>query len=88
MRWRRQILALEGVKGVVSDLLDSTGAGFQILEREMLERILQNMYDEYVETGYVKYHGDDERIGEYDQRAMCRHLARGLDRLCAADATQ
>jgi hypothetical protein len=82
---RRPILAVGGVPGVVTELLEQTRAGQQVFELEKLVHVLRDMYKEHVQLGSVKYYGDDAAIAKYDQRVMCRRLAQELSMLVQED---
>ena len=78
---RRPILAVGGPRGVVTKLLEETGAGVHALGREHLKRVLFELYEQYRTHGYVPYKGCEERIAKYSHREMARHFATVLDSL-------
>lgn len=78
---RRPILAVGGVRGVVTDLLRETNAGEQILDVDRLAVALGRMYREYAVTGQVEYRGNSDATSAYSQENSCRQLAAALDGL-------
>jgi len=76
---RRPILAVGGVPGVVSKLLKETRTGQQVFGLQDLAQGLRDMYNEYIESGSVKYRGNEAAVSNYDQRAMCQRLVQCLN---------
>ena len=76
---RRPILAIGGPNGVVSELLEETGAGVHVKDVAELKESLRNWYKEYQATGQVGYHGKEERIARYSHREMARKFAQVLN---------
>jgi len=75
---RRPILAIGGPNGVVSELLEETGAGVHVKDVTELKESLRNLYKEYQATGQVCYHGKEERVAKYSHREMARKFAEAL----------
>ena len=75
MAARRPILGVGGPKGVVSELLEKTGAGTHANEVVRLKEILVQYYREFVETGAVRFRGVDEEVQKYSHREMARKFA-------------
>jgi len=75
---KRPILALGGPDGVVSQLLQETGAGVHIKNVDALKQFLRNCYEEYQATGQVRYYGKEEQIEKYSHREMSRKFAEVL----------
>jgi len=76
---RRPILAVGGPRGVVTKLLEETGAGVHALGPEHLKRVLFEFYEQYRTHGYVPYKGCEGRIAKYSHREMARRFANVLD---------
>jgi hypothetical protein len=79
---RRPILALGGPRGVVSELLERTGAGVHVADLASLKDVLLRYYREFTQAGAVRFGGIDERIREYTHVEMARKFARALDEAC------
>jgi hypothetical protein len=79
MAARRPILGVGGPKGVVSELLQKTGAGTHVNDVASLKEILADYYREYSETGAVSFRGVDEEIQHYSHPEMARKFADVLD---------
>jgi glycosyltransferase involved in cell wall biosynthesis len=76
---KRPVLAVGGPKGVVSELLEQTKAGFHANDLLTLKEILSDCYKEYDSTGEVTYKGIEEEINKYSHREMARKFAEVLD---------
>ncbi len=72
---RRPILAVGGPRGVVTELLEETGAGIHALGYDQLKHALMELYEQFRTHGYVPYRGREERIAKYSHRAMARRFA-------------
>ena len=77
---KRPILALGGPQGVVSDLLEETGAGVHLGTEGDLKGTILSWYQEYRETGSVAYHGND-KIFDYSHEKMAGRYADLLNNL-------
>jgi len=77
---KRPILALGGPGGVVRELLQETGAGIHLRNKEDLRRTITAWYDEYCQKGYVVYRGND-KIHNYSHKNMAKKYAEVLDRI-------
>ena len=84
---RRPILAVGGPRGVVTELLEETGAGVHALGYEQLKHILLEFWEQYTTHGYVPYRGSEERIAKYSHREMARRFAELLDSLTKTETT-
>jgi len=80
---RRPILAVGGPRGVVTELLEETGAGVHAFGHEHLKHVLFEFYQQYRAHGYVPYRGCEERIAKYSHREMARRFANVLDSVSA-----
>lgn len=72
---QRPILAVGGVRGVMTDLLEETGAGLHALSVGDLRRFLLDAYREFEDQGYVAYRGQGAAVGCYTQVEMARRMA-------------
>ena len=75
---RRPILAIGGPTGVVSELLEETGAGVHASGLESIKEALARWHKEYEATGQVSYQGLNEKIAKYSHREMARKFAEVL----------
>ena len=80
---RRPILQLGGPRGVITRLLDETGAGLHVTTPEGLEAVLLGWWREIADEGRVRWRGDPESIARYSHRRMAREFAGLLDRVSA-----
>jgi hypothetical protein len=71
-----------GGAGVLSELLDATGAGVHVTDAASLERQLEAWWREFAARGSVAWRGRDELIEGYSHRRMAREFAELLDELC------
>ena len=78
---RRPILAVGGVAGVLTEVLEETGAGVHALSKPQLREFLMQAYTEFRERGEVRYRADDSALMRYTHRAMAGNFAAMLDRL-------
>ncbi|HSB76547.1 MAG TPA: hypothetical protein VLC12_12910, partial [Terriglobales bacterium] len=72
---RRPILAVGGVRGVMTDLLDETGAGLHALSEAELRRFLLDAYREFESQGCVAYRGRAAVVDRYTHIEMARRMA-------------
>lgn len=72
---RRPILAVGGVRGVMTDLLDETGAGLHALSEAELRRFLLDAYREFESQGCVAYRGQAAAVDRYTHIEMARRMA-------------
>ena len=75
----RPILAIGGPKGVVSELLEETGAGVHVNSLDDLKVLLKSWYREYQLSGEVGYNADWNMVQKYSHREMARKFAEVLD---------
>ncbi len=78
---QRPILAVGGVRGVLTHVLEETSAGEHALCKEQLRNIILQMYAEYTSGGSVSYHGKKWAIDQYSHLEMARAFAMLLDRV-------
>jgi len=76
---KRPILAIGGPKGVVSKLLDETGAGVHVSALDHLKQTLVHAYREYNSSGEVRYTGNEAQIQRYSHREMASRFADVLE---------
>jgi glycosyltransferase involved in cell wall biosynthesis len=79
---RRPVLMIGGGTGVLSDLLDRTGAGVHVTDRAGLERQLEAWWREFAATGSVAWRGREELVEPFSHRRMAREFAALLDEVC------
>ena len=79
---RRPVLMVGGGAGVLSELLDRTGAGVHVIDRAGLERQLETWWREFAATGSVAWRGRDELVEPFSHRRMAREFAALLDEVC------
>ena len=84
---RRPILAVGGPRGVVTELLEETGAGVHPIGYDQLKHMLIELYNQYKTHGYVPYGGHEERVAKYSHREMARRFAELLDSLMRTKTT-
>ena len=82
---RRPILAVGGVRGVLTEVLDETGAGIHALSKAQLRKYLIQSYAEFRDRGEVRFRGSQEEIMKYTHEAMARNFAALLDAHCHRD---
>jgi hypothetical protein len=78
---KRPILALGGSYGVMSEVLEETGAGVHALTKEHLREVIVKAYSAYRNTGQVPYEGRASKVKNYTHREMARRFAELLDGL-------
>ena len=79
---RRPILAVGGVAGVLTEVLEETGAGVHALSKAQLRQFLIESYQEFRERGEVRFRGDESVLMKYTHQAMARNFAALLDVQC------
>ncbi|HMH05843.1 MAG TPA: glycosyltransferase family 4 protein [Terriglobales bacterium] len=83
---KRPILALGGSHGVMSEVLEETGAGVHALTKEQLRDALVKAYGAFRNTGRVPYEGQDTKVKNYTHQEMARRFALVLDGMMAQKA--
>jgi glycosyltransferase involved in cell wall biosynthesis len=83
---RRPILAVGGVRGVLTETLEETGAGIHALSKPQLRQWLIDSYAEFRERGEVRFRGYEEAIKKYTHQAMARSFSGLLDAHCQQDS--
>jgi glycosyltransferase involved in cell wall biosynthesis len=76
---RRPILAVGGPTGVVSELLQSTGAGVHVETETDLAAALLSAYGEYSHSGGVSYSGREDELAIHTHREMAQRFAEVLN---------
>jgi len=79
---RRPILAVGGVAGVLTEVLEETGAGVHALSKAQLRQFLIEAYGEFRERGEVRFRGNETAIMKYTHQVMARNFAELLDAHC------
>jgi glycosyltransferase involved in cell wall biosynthesis len=82
---RRPILAVGGVAGVLTEVLEETGAGVHALSKQQLRRFLIESYAEFRERGEVRYKANESALMKYTHEAMARSFSALLDAHCQRD---
>jgi hypothetical protein len=80
---KRPILALGGSHGVMSEVLEETGAGVHALTKEQLRDALVKAYGAFRNAGRVPYEGQDTKVKNYTHQEMARRFALVLDGMMA-----
>jgi glycosyltransferase involved in cell wall biosynthesis len=79
---QRPILAVGGCTGTsVEKLLYNTGAGYHGVKIGKIKSILINYYNQFKDSGEVKYEGDMFKIVQYDYRHMAESYVKLLDEI-------
>jgi glycosyltransferase involved in cell wall biosynthesis len=79
---RRPILAVGGVRGVLTDVLEETGAGIHALSKPQLRQYLIESYREFRERGEVRFRGNESALMKYTHEAMGRSFSALLNAHC------
>jgi glycosyltransferase involved in cell wall biosynthesis len=79
---RRPILAVGGVRGVLTEALEETGAGVHALSKQQLREFLIQSYAEFRERGEVRFRGNEYELMKYTHEAMARNFSELLDAHC------
>lgn len=82
---RRPILAVGGVAGVLTEVLEETGAGVHALSKPQLRQFLIESYKEFCERGEVRFRGNESALLRYTHQAMARNFSALLDAQCNRD---
>ena len=83
---RRPILAVGGVRGVLTDVLEETKAGVHALSKSELSQFLVAAFAEFREFGEVRFKGNDSEILKYTHSTMAGNFAALFDGLCRPDS--
>lgn len=77
---KRPIIAIGGPENsVVSQLLNSTGAGTHIHQVQYLKDRIRDYYQEHQKKGYVGYDADENELNKYSQQNMAKKFSILLD---------
>jgi glycosyltransferase involved in cell wall biosynthesis len=76
---QRPVLVVGGGKGVLSELLEQTGAGVHVTDLSTLQAQLLNWWEAYLRSGQVPYRGDPRVIQRYSHVRMAEEFARVFD---------
>jgi glycosyltransferase involved in cell wall biosynthesis len=79
---RRPILAVGGVPGVLTEVLEETGAGIHALSKAQLRQYLIDSYRDFREYGEVRFRGSESALMNYTHEAMARSFSALLDAHC------
>jgi hypothetical protein len=78
---QRPILSIGCKGGVVSELLEETSAGYDLMEIPDIKNQIKIWYMDFQKNGYVKYCGDLVKIEQYSQPQMAKKFSSLLDKL-------
>lgn len=78
---KRPILSIGSSGGIVEDLLNSTGAGVNLVSLEEIKKEILKNYKEYKSLGEVKYRGIPEEIEKYSHVEMTKKFVDILNRV-------
>lgn len=76
---RRPILAWNPAGGVLERLLEETGAGVSVSSKEELKAVLGDWFEEYRETGTLRFRGDAARIRRFAWDHLSGEMAAVLE---------
>lgn len=76
---RRPILAVGGVRGVLTELLEETGAGVHAMSKEQLRNAVLDSYRKFKEQGRVPYDGNSAATDRYSHLHMAKRFGLLLD---------
>jgi glycosyltransferase involved in cell wall biosynthesis len=79
---RRPILAVGGVRGVLTEALEETETGVHALSKRQLREFLIQSYAEFRERGEVRFRGNEHELTKYTHEAMAQNFSRLLDAHC------
>jgi glycosyltransferase involved in cell wall biosynthesis len=78
----RPILAIGGNRGVLTQVLEETGAGIHASSKDEVRNFLVQSYVEYKQQGYVACRGDASAVARYSHLEMSHSFAQALDSVC------
>ena len=76
---RRPIVMIGGGAGVLSELLEETGAGIHVTDQASLEGALFDLWSEFEANGAVTWRGREDLLDRYSHRRMAQSFAELLD---------
>lgn len=79
---RRPILAVGGVRGVLTEVLDETEAGVHALSKAQLRQYLIQSYGEFRERGEVRFRGNESALMKYTHQTMAQNFSTLLQATC------
>jgi glycosyltransferase involved in cell wall biosynthesis len=82
---RKPILAVGGVAGVLTEVLEETRAGVHTFSKQQLRQFLVDSYREFREQGEVRFRGNDSAIMKYTHQAMAQSFSGLLEAYCQRD---
>ncbi len=71
----RPILALGPHSGDCAQVLQDTGAGMQVTNKEEAKKFIMDMYSEFRRSGIVRYLGSQGSLAKYDQSNMAKRFS-------------
>lgn len=81
MAARRPILLFPSDRGILADMIGSTGSGFVADDEDAALAHLRSLYREWASTGSVAFRPDTSRLSPYSQTSQVQRLAGFLDEL-------
>lgn len=81
---RRPILNVPGDGTIVDGILAETQAGVSSGDTKQIAEVLQEWYDEWQATGWVRYRGVPDKLLPYTREYQAGQLAQVLDSVCGS----
>jgi len=78
---QRPILSIGYFGGILPEILNKTQAGIHCSNSNEIKNALLNFYEEYLQKGYVTYHGINLEIYKYSHREMAKKFAKVMDKV-------
>ncbi|MBI5739849.1 MAG: glycosyltransferase [Nitrospirae bacterium] len=75
---QRPIIALGGKRSIIKDLLEETGCGTFVENRDALKRVLLGYYEEFCRCGQVKFNENSD-IYKYSYKSIAQRYSEVLD---------
>jgi len=82
----RPILAAGGTAGVLTDILQETGAGVHAISKQQIRDYLVKAYTDYKLTGTVPYGGNERVISSYNHLRMAQRFAQLMNKIAKGAA--
>jgi glycosyltransferase involved in cell wall biosynthesis len=82
----RPILAVGGATGVLTDILQETGAGVHAISMQQVRDYLLKAYTDYKLIGSVPYYGNERLISSYNHLQMAQRFAQLMNKMVTGAA--
>lgn len=69
---RRPILSIGVSGGAIEQIINETKSGIHINSKFELDQVILDYYNEYVQQGFVQYHGIENKISAYSQTEFAK----------------